>query len=334
MNYFGEDVRVSFSQPYRIDRVTQLAMSTPGVAHTELWVNTAFHRIRPDGSMSDSVEIRAPEWGSNLMKPQILRGRWLLKDDQNALVVDAKFLSKEADLDVGSRVTMRLGDTDNEWVIVGVVPQFGNGSPISYTNYAIMSRLEQNLGWTSSLRVVGAQHGTTSQKALADTLTQRFKDNAIRVDAVRTSAEYRQSNQQVFDIITTFLVIMAFQIAIVGGIGLMGTMSMNVVERTREIGVLRAIGASDQDIQLIIVTEGLLIGLISWVLAAIAALPISRVLTDELGKAFLNNPLPAAYALNSLGAWLGIVFALAAVASILPAWRASSLTVSEVLTYE
>ncbi len=334
MNYFGEDVRLSFDRGYRIDQVRQIARDTPGVVRTELWARDSIHRVRPDGSEGDTMQVIAPEWGSDLMRPRLMRGRWLLQGDENALVVDTRFIEKEADINVGSRVTMRLNDKDSAWLIVGVVPQLGNGDPIVYTNYATMSRLLQNVGWTGDLRVVADAHDPAAQKALADRLLQHFRDHGIRVRTTQTSAEFRAALDVQFGQITPFLMIMAVEIAIVGGIGLMGTMSMNVVERTREIGVLRAIGASDQDIQLIIVAEGLLIGLISWALAALAALPISRLLSDGIGVAFLNNPLPRAYALNSAAIWLGIVLVLSALASALPAWRASRLTVSEVLAYE
>ena len=62
-------------------------------------------------------------------------------------------------------------------------------------------------------------------------------------------------------------------IAAVGGPGLMGTMSINVRERTREIGVLRPIGASNGAVPHIFVVEGMLIGVLSWIAAASVAAP-------------------------------------------------------------
>ena len=57
-------------------------------------------------------------------------------------------------------------------------------------------------------------------------------------------------------------------LAVVGGLGLAGTMSLNVLERTREIGVMRAVGGSDGSVRLIVVFEGLFVGILSWVLSA------------------------------------------------------------------
>jgi len=127
---------------------------------------------------------------------------------------------------------------------------------------------------------------------------------------------------------------MAVLLAVVGGLGLAGTMSINVLERSREIGVMRAVGASDGAVLRIFLTEGMLIGLISWALGALCSLPISRLLSDVVGLAFMRSPLTYSFATSGTLLWLAIVMALAAAASFWPSWRAMRLSVREVLAYE
>jgi len=115
---------------------------------------------------------------------------------------------------------------------------------------------------------------------------------------------------------------------------LMGTMSLNVLERTREIGVMRAIGASDGAVRQVFMVEGILIGMLSWLLGAGLALPLSKLLSDAVGMAFTKAPLSYIFSTNGVLLWLVVVVILASLASFLPARSASRLTVREVLAYE
>jgi putative ABC transport system permease protein len=109
---------------------------------------------------------------------------------------------------------------------------------------------------------------------------------------------------------------------------------MNVLERTRDIGVMRAIGASDIAIVQLVIAEGVLVGVISWILGALLAWPISTLLANVVGTTMLNSPLDFVFSLDGFLVWLGGVLVLAALASFLPARNAARLTIREVLAYE
>jgi len=76
---------------------------------------------------------------------------------------------------------------------------------------------------------------------------------------------------------------MAALLALVGGLGLMGTMSINVLERTREIGVLRAIGAPNHGVERVFIQEGIFIGVISWFFSILVSFPLSMALEYAVG---------------------------------------------------
>ncbi len=137
-----------------------------------------------------------------------------------------------------------------------------------------------------------------------------------------------------FSILIILLLIMAFLLALVGGLGLMGTMSINVIERTREIGVLRALGASNRSVSWVFIREGVMIGIISWLLGCIAAVPLSRVICQGLGAVLLGVPLSYRFSFEGTWMWLFLVILLSFLASFIPAQNASRLTVREVLAYE
>ena len=127
---------------------------------------------------------------------------------------------------------------------------------------------------------------------------------------------------------------MAVLLATVGGLGLMGTMSLNVIERTREIGVMRAIGASNRSLYQVIVGEGLTIGLISAAIAALLAAPLGYLLSIGVGLAFFQVPLSYQFAFDGVAIWVALAAGIGAAASAIPARSAARLTVCDTLAYD
>jgi putative ABC transport system permease protein len=127
---------------------------------------------------------------------------------------------------------------------------------------------------------------------------------------------------------------MAALLTIVVGLGLMGTMSLNVLERTREIGILRSIGATDRAIRGIVVSEGVLIGLIGWVIGSLQAVPITRQIDEAIGQALFSASLDFAFPMYGVWWWLAGSVLVAALSSFGPAWSASRLAVRDILNYE
>jgi putative ABC transport system permease protein len=126
---------------------------------------------------------------------------------------------------------------------------------------------------------------------------------------------------------------MAGLLAIVGVIGLAGTMSINVLESTREIGVMRATGAGHGDIYRIFITEGLVVGLMAWAIGVVGAIPLSRWLTGLIADA-ITTPLAYEFSWAGVGLWLATVVVVSVLASVLPARRASQVSVRDAISYE
>jgi putative ABC transport system permease protein len=149
-----------------------------------------------------------------------------------------------------------------------------------------------------------------------------------------STSEGREQNRATFGIMMSLLLSMAALAAIVGSIGLASTMSINVVERAREIGVMRSVGATSVAIASIFVVEGVMLGLLSWLFAVPISVPGSRVFSDVLGSAVINFPLEFVYSVNGIIMWFTIVVVLSALASLWPALRATKVSVREALAYE
>jgi putative ABC transport system permease protein len=114
----------------------------------------------------------------------------------------------------------------------------------------------------------------------------------------------------------------------------MGTMSINVLERTREIGVMRTIGAVDAVVMQSVIIEGLVIGLITWIIAIGLSYPISSALLNIIGQAMAGSSFDLVFTFLGVFVWLGVVVILSIIASVMPARNAARLTINEVLAYE
>lgn len=333
MQYWRYDISINFIQPYRIKQIERSALRVPDVEGIESWIFKNVFYLRPDGTENQSIFMLAPPAATNLIQPNILRGRWLLPNDRNAIVVNTDLTKEEPDIDLGDNLIFKVDGRKTKWHVVGiVVGQFAG--PTAYANYSHMARITRNAGQTDFIVVKTSEHDPSSQSYTAKLMEERFKLLGLRVRSTETHGEIRSRIKFQFDTIVVFLMIMAFLLAVVGGLGLMGTMSINVLERTREIGVMRATGASNYSLLQIFVVESIIIGVISWFFGTLLAIPLSKLLSDAVGMAFLKVPLNYSFSANGVLIWLAAVIVISAMASLLPALKAARLSVREILSYE
>ncbi|OQY20868.1 MAG: hypothetical protein B6I35_09830, partial [Anaerolineaceae bacterium 4572_32.2] len=148
------------------------------------------------------------------------------------------------------------------------------------------------------------------------------------------AGEFKEQISTQFDVITYLMLMMAILAAIVGSLGLMSTMSINVIERGREIGVMRAIGATSLSVAGIFVSEGLLLGLLSWLFSVPVSYPGAMAFSNVLGQELIEMALDFKYPIGAVVLWLVIILVLSALASLWPALRATKVSVRESLAYE
>jgi putative ABC transport system permease protein len=333
--YILADVNLFLDRPYRIQKLRPLVMKVPGVVGVEGWGGANAEVLTADQLTATQVSIYAPPGNSDLIDPTLTSGRWLLPQDENALVIGNHLTRLRPELKVGDQVLISINGQENYWNIVGIYQMAGNVTPpIIYANNEYLSRLLGEIDTVTTLRVITEPNDLQTQERVGRQLEDVFDDAGIQIAQVLLAEDLAAQNSSQTDILVYFLLVMAGLIALVGGLGLTSTMTMNVIERTREIGVMRAIGASNTAIYQLVIVEGILIGIISWIVGAILAVPIGMLLNTTVGVAFLQSPLAFIFSWDGFLVWLGLVVFLSAFASIIPARNASRLTVREVLAYE
>jgi putative ABC transport system permease protein len=335
IRWFDGDVMVTFDRPYRAAKVQQQALAVPGVTQTDVWLQLPARRVRPDGSEGKMLYMFAPHAGegSLIKSPGVIAGRWIEPGDQAAVLVPSSFFQDEPDLKLGDEIVLKIYGKDKPFEIVGVF----TGSPYAtmvYANYDYIAQITDRVGEGDALFVRTQSHDAATVDASSLALEKHYDSIGVGVDMVSTIIDEREQAEAIFDVIVSLLLAMAVLLALVGGLGLMGTMSINVLERTREIGVLRAIGAPNRGVAQVFILEGIGIGLLSWLMGALLAIPMTQGLNGAVGGAIMGVPLSYSYSMPGLWIWLSAIIMLSALASFIPARNASRLTVREVLAYE
>lgn len=326
------DIEISLAQPAPRETVNAIMASTPDVQAFEGWGEARGAVVRADGTTGEAFQLIAPLAETKLFVPQVIAGRWLLPEDAQGMVISHAFKLYEPELQVGSEMIVRMNGRAAAWKIVGIVQQLG--PPVAYVSYAAFAAQANQAGMVSNVRIAARDKDAAAQLRLTQRLEQQFKQAGIPIAALSTVGQYRKVLEDHFLIIVSFLLLMSALIVLVGGLGLMTTMSIQVIERTREIGVMRALGASGHALMFMIQNEGRVIGLISWVIAAALSFPVSYCVGNAFGNIFFRAPLNFAIAPLALPIWFAVIFIFAFVACVFPALKAIRLTVRETLAYE
>jgi putative ABC transport system permease protein len=332
--YFVADVTLDFDQPYRLSEIERVARQMPGVVDVEGWAFANAEALYPDGTVAENLTVLAPPAESQMVDARPVSGRWVRAGDTRSIAITEGILRSFPELKVGDTLRVKSGGSEQDWEVVGFFKFIDREGLIAYGTYEHFSRESNLAGRSVSYRVVTDRHDQAYQAAMSEALDKHFRDAGYKLRQARPGLSGLKNATESLDILVIFLLIMALLTAIVGAMGLTGTMGMNVLERTREIGIMRAIGAGDREVMRMVIVEGVVIGGISWVLAIVLAIPITYLLSLIVSLAVFETPIDVVFTPTGYLIWLGVVLALSALASILPARNASRLTIREVLAYE
>ena len=333
-SYFRADVTLDFDRPYRIDEIRQFAFQIDGVEDVEGWQFIGVELLYPDGLVAENVNLLAPPADTTLVKPMIAAGRWIQPGDVRKLAISEAVLKYYPDLQPGDSLYLKVDGQEEIWEVVGIFKFVGREGVLAYTPFEYAEKITNLTERAYSFRVVTTQHDREFQDAMSDKLDDYFRDNGFKIRQAQSGLASLDSVSESLDILVIFLLIMAVLTAIVGAMGLTGTMGMNVLERTREIGIMRAIGADDRAVMRTVIGEGFVIGIISFMLAIVVSIPLTYGLSFIVSIAIFETPIAVLFTYQGYAIWLGLVLLLSVLGSVLPARNAARLTIREVLAYE
>lgn len=360
-------IQLDLSQPARWTQLERAA-SFPGVENVEIWrtlsgvveplaepMGVSARRsdqgiapIRLDGQDGTqaprAIELNGVPIPSVAYEPQLAAGRWFTPDDTYAIVL-AEGVAKEMGVGPGDWVHVQLPAADGrkswaserDWQVVGVIvdPNIRNLSRMGMVPRATLLAELQDGRVGNRVLIQASLADPAAAPAFAADLRAFYDDLGIRASITQNDTVYQRSTRQSDNlrVISTLLMAMAVIVGAVGGIALSGVLSISVLERRREIGVLRAIGATPRTIRTLFMSEGLLLGWLSWLLTLAFSYPVGVALAQQVA-ATIGISIIFHYSWAAVAAWLGLASLIGILASIGPAQGAIKASVQESLAYE
>jgi putative ABC transport system permease protein len=329
LNY---DVAVDFVRPYSVNKIKNETIKLDGVRAVETWLVDHGRLVFNDDHLSGSIVLYGVPEGTQMARAGVIHGNWLSTNTTRAIFADADFLDLSPSLKVGSIITLNIAGREEHWTIVG---SGGRGLvPLAYVFYDDLASATGLNGLANRLVIQATRSDPVFQSTVQSNVLARLDTINFDVLGSQTTTQLKETNAAQLDVVIILLLAMVILVAIVGGLGLAITMSLNVMERTREIGILRSLGAQNGIVRRVVIVEGMMIGLISWAVAIPCSIPLAIWLGDSLGISLLARPLDYIFSLPAVLMWLALMTMISVIASIIPAQNAAQLTIRDALVYE
>jgi putative ABC transport system permease protein len=326
------DVMVTFEEPISAASVAWMSQF-PIVERAETWRVEKAMVIEKNDPQQDPLPLYLVPTGSEIIRPNLLEGEWIGLLQPNGVVINQRLQKNLQHASTGTTITIRVADNLFSVPVIGVMKEFGG--PAIYMREADYRTLFPETSTRINTGFVSLKEPSEENLSrLVTLLEQHFDLAGIAVRQVRSSKIASRVIRGHLDVIVATLVLVAVSMLIVSNLGMASAISTNVVERTRELGILRAIGGSPQAIHSMLSSEAVTMALLGWLIALVLAQPFSLFLSDYFGTALVEYPFDYKGSFQGIFLSLLITILLARTATIAPARLASRQSVKEAIGYE
>lgn len=315
------DLRVKLERPLAADTLQRVAALEEIKTLSPYFLTNAHLTDKPNQDFT----LVGIDTGSPLLELSLLEGQRLVENPEEILIGQS-LLDILPDAAVGDMLSLTTSLGDHRFRIKGIVASLG--WPRVYVSQTFFRA--RQVDTTNRFYVEAAASHERAKRAL----TYYFEQQGIEISSITTPQGSIQAVIDHFEIIFRLIVLLTVFLGLISVNGIFSSMATSLLERTREIGILKAIGASRAMLLRIIVAEGIIMGLVGWLIAALAALPMSRVIAYQMGEVLLGTPLPLVLSPMGFLASLVLVPAVSALACLLPAVRCANRPVRDSLVYE
>jgi putative ABC transport system permease protein len=336
------DLEVRLSKPVNPLELAGKINRLGGIKRVEAWgiAPTSFTssgqfaitRTYPDTGHGSFAMLGVPD-ATRAVDLPLLQGKWLTPGRDDETVLNHMALAQKPDVKPGDDILLSIEGVAGKWRVAGIVEDIGSPAT-AYVSMAGFARVAGSAGTANMFRVTLEE----TDPALVLAKTRQLEDALYRAKApvslTMPTGILRNAVAEHMAILVGILLAMATLMGVAGAVGLMSTISISIMERTRELGVMRAIGATPETILRLLIAKGLLIGTLSIPIAIMLSLPLSLFIGRLIGNMAFRTPLPLVVSHPALASWVVLVVVGSLIATAWPALRAGRKEVREALSYE
>lgn len=326
------DVQAIFEKGISETEFRESIEKLPFVSEYEIWGFTRATQLLATGLESEQINLNLAPLKTSLFVPELFKGRWL-SDNPNEAVINHVFLSKFPGTKTDSTITLKVNGKIKTFKVVGIIRELFSPQSV-YVNRSVLNEWPTMSGRLNCSLIAFNPEKYADKTANSIKLEQWFKLKKYPVAMVFEKDHYKELVIDHLVVITTMLIMVSLLLILVGGLGLITAMGISITERLRELAILRAVGVTSQKILQITITEGFVIGLLSWALASILSIPLSYFLGNKFFSIFFQTTLNFEISATGILLWFAVVVAFSAAAVIIPVTKANNERVAVGLSYE
>lgn len=323
MNQFWDyDAEWSISTTLPAEQLLSPINELNGVKAVEAW--TARNAVMSHSSAKRNVLLHAVPSQTAFVRPNMQEGEWLNQQISNGIVISSAALPN---IRLGDSVTLQVGQQEKRWKVIGILGEQLTG-PAVYMNQSDYNQWLQTAN--SNRLLIKMDEGRGLAKSLYE-VENLLSANMVEIQASDQVQDMKDRPKEMIKLIIYSLFITGLLFSGVGALNLLTSMSINVRERIKEIGIILSIGGGKRKIYLLFIGEGLFITSVSWLCAVGLSYPLQALLTSKIGEVLLKSPLPSGLSLEGCILWLVVSLLIGILGSYLPARKAVNKPVSELL---
>lgn len=327
------DVALTFGAAYPVDQLRTWLSEFPNVRGVESWAASETELVAADGSaLTNPITSFGVPSGSTAFRPDVISGAWLDPRRPAGIVVSQGATNEWPELEPGKHYLLRRGGRSVPIELIGVIKDFGE--PRLYAPLAVLQALGAPPGRSNYALVTLADHSAAAQSVAISEFEESVVESDWQIAGALGTRMWEQVIYAHLVDIGRLLMIIAGIALFIGAMGLASSISVGVVERYREIAVLKAIGGGSRAIATIFASEALFMALLGAGAAILIAPWLSRAVADKFGTLMIEYPFDYRAAEGITPIAVGVAAAIALVACIFPVITALRMTIREALRTE